>query len=164
MPCRGLWQIKSVLSLNSWDTNFLYYSWRPTFSRSCCDACSSVCPDLTQLWPWAAYSPRPCSCSHAHTSSLLQREKGTSPALGRDGEREEHLNQQVKSFGLADRVWIDWIDQRFCILGDTYLCLASRDQPSRGPAVALTPPLLNSMSDASSRLKEVEWLLFSLWE
>lgn len=38
----------------------------------------------------------------------------------------------------------------------------SRDQPSLGPAVALTPPLLNSISAASSRLKEVEWLLFNL--
>ena len=47
---------------------------------------------------------------------------------------------------------------------DTYFCLDSRDQPSRGPAVALTPPLLNSISAASSRLKEVEWLLFNLQE
>lgn len=23
----------------------------PTFSSSCCDACSSVCPDLIQFWP-----------------------------------------------------------------------------------------------------------------
>lgn len=45
----------------------------------------------------------------------------------------------------------------------TYLSLGSRDHPSRGPAVALTPPLLNSISE-SSRLKEVEWLLFNLQE
>lgn len=37
----------------------------------------------------------------------------------------------------------------------THLCLGSRDHPSRGPAVARTPPLLNSTS-ASSRFKEVE--------
>lgn len=42
-----------------------------------------------------------------------------------------------------------------------YLGFESDDQPSRGPAVALTPPLLNSIS-ASSRFKEAEWLLFSL--
>lgn len=38
----------------------------------------------------------------------------------------------------------------------------SRDQPSRGPAVALVPPLLNSVSDMSSGLKVVDWLLLSL--
>lgn len=41
-------------------------------------------------------------------------------------------------------------------------CPRSRDQPSRGPAVALVPPLLNSVSDMSSRLKVVDWLLLSL--
>lgn len=45
-----------------------------------------------------------------------------------------------------------------------YLCLESRDQPSRGPAVARTPPLLNSVCASPSRLKELEWLLFSLRE
>lgn len=39
---------------------------------------------------------------------------------------------------------------------DTYVRLDSRDQPSRGPAVARTPPLRKSVSAASSRLKEVE--------
>lgn len=38
----------------------------------------------------------------------------------------------------------------------------SRDQPSLGPAVALRPPLLNSDSGASSRLKDVDWLLLIL--
>jgi len=52
-----------------------------TFSKSCCDACSKVCPDLIQFWLWAAYNPRPCSWSHAQTSSLLHRENGTSTAL-----------------------------------------------------------------------------------
>lgn len=55
----------------------------PTFSRSCCEACSNVCPDLTQFCPWAAYNPRPCSCNHEQTSSLLQRENGASPALNK---------------------------------------------------------------------------------
>lgn len=41
-------------------------------------------------------------------------------------------------------------------------CPRSRDQPSRGPAVALVPPLLNSVSDMSSGLKVVDWLLLSL--
>lgn len=35
-------------------------------------------------------------------------------------------------------------------------CPRSRDQPSRGPAVALVPPLLNSVSDMSSGLKVVD--------
>lgn len=52
--------------------------------------------------------------------------------------------------------------RRRAVVFVTHLCLGSRDQPRRGPAVALTPPLLNSISAASSRLKEVEWLLFSL--
>lgn len=43
-------------------------------------------------------------------------------------------------------------------------CPRSRDQPSRGPAVALVPPLLNSVSDMSSGLKVVDWLLLSLKE
>lgn len=39
----------------------------------------------------------------------------------------------------------------------------SRDQPSLGPAVARTPPLLNSPSGRlSSRLNVVDWLLFNL--
>lgn len=42
----------------------------------------------------------------------------------------------------------------------------SRDHPSLGPAVARTPPLLNSPSARfSSRLNVVDWLLFNLkWE
>lgn len=44
----------------------------------------------------------------------------------------------------------------------THLSLGWGDQPSRGPAVALTPPLWNSPSAGSSGLKVVEWLLFSL--
>lgn len=39
----------------------------------------------------------------------------------------------------------------------------SRDQPSLGPAVARTPPLLNSPSGRlSSKLNVVDWLLFNL--
>lgn len=123
-----------------------------TFSSSCWDACRSVCPDLIQLWHWATYNPRPCSCSHPHTSSLLHREKGTSTAL--TGTREGKLISQL----------VQKQDRKNQTIDITHLCLGSRDQPSRGPAVALTPPLLNSISAASSRLKEVEWLLFSLQE
>lgn len=52
-----------------------------TFSRSCCEACSNVCPDLIQFWPWAANKPRPCSWSQTQTSSVVQRAKGTSTVL-----------------------------------------------------------------------------------
>lgn len=38
----------------------------------------------------------------------------------------------------------------------------SCDQPSLGPAVALTPPLLNSAFGDSSRSSELDWLLFIL--
>lgn len=52
-----------------------------------------------------------------------------------------------------------WQWPRWCHLWDWP---RSRDQPSRGPAVALVPPLLNSVSDMSSGLKVVDWLLLSL--
>ncbi len=53
----------------------------------------------------------------------------------------------------------------FRLNAQTYLLTLwrSRDQPSLGPAVARTPPLLNSPSGRlSSRLNVVDWLLFSL--
>lgn len=42
--------------------------------------------------------------------------------------------------------------------GCAYLldCPKSRDQPNRGPAVALVPPRLNSVSDMSSGLNVVD--------
>lgn len=61
-------------------------------------------------------------------------------------------------FGLSSE-----LECSVCWIWSSYFCFESRDQPSRGPAVALTPPLLNSIS-ASSRSKEVEWLLFNLTE
>lgn len=46
---------------------------------------------------------------------------------------------------------------------DLLVFCRSRDQPSLGPAVALTPPRLNSLSERlSSRLNVVDWLLLSL--
>lgn len=53
----------------------------------------------------------------------------------------------------------------FRLNAQTYLLTLwrSRDQPSLGPAVARTPPLLNSPSGRlSSRLNVVDWLLFNL--
>lgn len=41
-------------------------------------------------------------------------------------------------------------------------CPRSLDQPNLGPAVALIPPLLNSVSGSSSGLNVVDWLLLSL--
>lgn len=58
-----------------------------------------------------------------------------------------------------------WESTLSCVAVNTDLLVfcRSRDQPSLGPAVALTPPRLNSLSDRlSSRLNVVDWLLLSL--
>lgn len=59
-------------------------------------------------------------------------------------------------FGTALLLWAPSPDTLAPLVSYLWDCPRSRDQPSRGPAVALVPPLLNSVSDMSSGLKVVD--------
>ena len=109
---------------------------------------------------WSSSAPGPHTARGPAHGARHTRPLCSSGRRGRPqhwGDREGYSSQCIqwlREQRQASHVWR---------LLDTDLCLDSRDQPSLGPAVARTPPLLNSVS-ASSRLKDVEWLRFSLQE